>query len=152
MSDNSIDRQFSKEDTQTAKELARDYHITIESHEDLTYVGFCTEMPTVMNDGGTKEECKENVREAIVVVLSYMLEAGIPIPQPNSLFDSEEYKSFKKVAGIEMHTKDLQHFYVHNASGSGNIWETESIDVLKILHTKLGEFIKEIEEKQFSRR
>ena len=145
MSNEVIDRKFSKEDTQTANELARDYHIATEKNDDLGYVGHCVEMPTVMNDGKSMVECQDGVKEAIATVLCYMLEAGIPIPQPNSLFDPEDYKSFKKVAGIEIHTQDLQNFYINNASGSGNIWATRSIDVLKMLHKKLGEFIEEIE-------
>lgn len=147
MSNEAIDRKFSDEDVQTAIELAIDYHIATEPNDDLGFVGHCVEMPTVMNDGATEEDCKDNVREAIEVCLAYMLEAGIPIPQPNSLFDDDKYKVFKKIAGIEMQTEDMQHFFVHNVSGSGDIWMTKSIDVLKILHIKLGEFIKEIEEK-----
>lgn len=144
MSEKAIDRKFSKEDIQTAKELARDYHIDVSRQGDH-YYGHCVEIPTVFNDGRTEAACKENVREAIQVVLSYMLEAGIPIPQPKSIFDDDNYKSYKKVAGIEMHTEDNEHFYIHNAGGSGSIWFTESIDVLKMYHTKLGEFIDEIE-------
>ena len=145
MSKEAIDRKFSKEDIQTAKELARDYHIIIERQGDH-YYGHCAEMITVFNDGKMESECKDSVREAIEVVLAYMLEAGIPIPQPKSIFDGEDkYKSFKKVSGVEMHTEDLEHFYIHNAGGSGSTWSTKSIDVLKMYHKKLGEFIEEVE-------
>jgi predicted RNase H-like HicB family nuclease len=146
MSNEAIDRKFSKEDIQTAKELSRDYCIVIEKNDDLGFVGHCTEMPHVMNDGKTHEECRDNVIEAIRVVLAYMLEARIPIPQPQSTFNGDKAKSLKKVAGIEMWTEDMEHFYINNRSGSGNIWCSESIDVLKMVHTKLGEFIEEVEQ------
>jgi len=145
MSKEAIDRKFSKEDIQTAKELTRDYCLVIEKNNDLGFVGHCKEMPHVMNDGKTHEECRDNVIEAIQVVLCYMLEAGIPFPQSQSVSNPDRYKSFKKVAGMEIWTEDVEHFYIHNASGSGNIWSTESVDVLKMYHTKLGEFIEEVE-------
>ena len=145
MSKEAIDRKFSKEDVQTAKELTRDYCIVIDSNDDLGFVGHCKEMPHVMNDGKTHDECRDNVIEAIQVVICYMLEAGIPIPKSQSSFN-DKAKILKKVAGIEMWTEDMEHFYINNRSGSGNIWCSESIDVLKMVHTKLGEFIEEVEE------
>ena len=148
MSNEAIDRKFSDENIQTAKELTVDYCLVIEKHDDLGYAGHCEEMPHVMADGATWKECQGNLLEAIRVVLSYMLEAGIPLPQSQTHFHSS-YRSdhvvFKKVAGMEMWTEDLQHFYVCNKSGSGDIWSSESVDTLKILQKKLGEFIEEVE-------
>jgi predicted RNase H-like HicB family nuclease len=140
-----IDREFSKEHIQAAKELTRDYCIVVEKNDDLGYVGHCTEMPHVMNDGKTYDKCRDSVIEAIQVVICYMLEAGIPIPKSQSSFN-DKAKILKKVAGIEMWTEDMEHFYINNRSGSGNIWCSESIDVLKMVHTKLGEFIEEVEQ------
>jgi predicted RNase H-like HicB family nuclease len=145
MSKEAIDRKFSKEHIQAAKELSRDFCLVIEKNDDLGFVGHCTEMPHVMNDGKTHEKCRDNVIEAIQVVLCYMLEAGIPIPKSQTVSNSDSYKSFKKVAGMEIWTEDVENFYIQNRSGSGSIWHSESIDVLKILHTKLGEFIEEVE-------
>jgi len=139
-----IDREFSKEHIQAAKELSRDFCLVFEKNDDLGYVGHCTEMPHVMNDGKTHEKCRDNVLEAIRVVLCYMLEAGIPIPLSQTISNSD-HKSFKKVAGMEIWTDDVENFYIQNRSGSGHIWHSESVDVLKILHKKLGEFIEEVE-------
>jgi predicted RNase H-like HicB family nuclease len=143
MSNPATDRTFSKENTQTAKELARDFCIIIEENENLGYVGHCKAIPTVFGHGKTYKLCQECVIDAIRVVLAYMLEVGLEIPKPDIL--RNDYKCMKKVAGMEMFTDDFQHYYMTNQSGSGNIWMTESIGVLKILHTQLGEFIEEVE-------
>ena len=147
MEDRAIDRPFTKEILQAAKELGRDYHIDLEENGDLYvygFIGICREMPTVMSDGKTEEECKDSTREAIEVCLSFMLEEGIPIPRPY-LLREKEYLHSDKVAGMLMFTTDDQHFYITNQSGSCNIWMTESVDVLKVLHKKLGDFIEEVE-------
>ena len=142
--DRAIDIEFTKETLQAAKELGRDFHIEIEKNESLGFIGFCVEMPTIMNDGLTEEECKKNTRESIEVCLAFMLEDNIPIPSSHILRE-KEYLHSDKVAGMLMFTTDNQHFYITNQSGSGNIWMTESIDVLRVLHKKLGDFIDEVE-------
>jgi len=85
MNKKEIDRPFDKEVLEAAIKLAKDFHIIIEEHDSLGFVGCCEEMPTVMNDGLTEEECGKKTREAIEVCLAYMLEEHIPIPLTSSM-------------------------------------------------------------------
>lgn len=144
MAETALDKPFSKEILQTAKELAMDFHMTIEKHERLGYVGCCKEMPTVMNDGKTEEDCVDHVRDSIRVAIATMLEINMEIPQPKT-FPEDGNTSVRKVAGMEIFTSDNENFYIQNQNGSGNIWHTKSVRILKILHENLGEFIEEVE-------
>jgi predicted RNase H-like HicB family nuclease len=74
-----IDRPFAPEILRQAKELAEKYRIVL-SWEDGEYFGAALEMPLVMGDGKTPDECVTNTREAIVAVIAFMLEEGDEIP------------------------------------------------------------------------
>ncbi len=52
--------------------------------EDGEYFGRGLELPTVMSDGKTAEECVKNTREALVVTVAYLLETGKIPPTPAS--------------------------------------------------------------------
>jgi predicted RNase H-like HicB family nuclease len=44
------------------------FTVTIERHEDC-FIGYCPEVPGANGQGRTIEECVENLREAIVLIL-----------------------------------------------------------------------------------
>jgi predicted RNase H-like HicB family nuclease len=44
------------------------FTVTIEPHEDC-FIGYCPEVPGANGQGRTIEECVENLREAIVLIL-----------------------------------------------------------------------------------
>jgi len=67
---------------QKAREIARDYKLTIEKSERLGYVGSSIEMPTVFADGDTPDKCFHATQEALSVAVAAMLEAGQTPPQP----------------------------------------------------------------------
>jgi predicted RNase H-like HicB family nuclease len=67
---------------QKAREIARDYKLTIEKSERLGYLGSSVELPTVFADGDTPEKCYEATQEALSVAVAAMLEAGQTPPQP----------------------------------------------------------------------
>ena len=67
---------------QKAREIARDYKLTIEKSERLGYVGSSIEMPTVFADGDTPDKCYRATQEALCVAVAAMLEAGQTPPQP----------------------------------------------------------------------
>lgn len=76
-----IDKPFTKELLAKASKLAQGYHIKIESHDRLGYVGCGTEFFTVFADGETVEKCEENIREALTVAIAAMLEMGRELPK-----------------------------------------------------------------------
>jgi predicted RNase H-like HicB family nuclease len=66
---------------QKAREIARDYKLTIEKSEHLAYIGSSIEMPTVFADGDTPDKCYQATQEAMSVAVATMLEAGQTPPQ-----------------------------------------------------------------------
>ncbi|MHB1156315.1 MAG: type II toxin-antitoxin system HicB family antitoxin [Phycisphaerales bacterium] len=84
-----IDRPFAPEILRQAKELAEKYRIVL-SWEDREYYGAALEMPLVMADGKTPDECVTNTREAIVAVLAFMLEEGEEVPAGGGELKREE--------------------------------------------------------------
>jgi predicted RNase H-like HicB family nuclease len=78
-----IDRPFGPEILRRAKELSDQYQVVLQL-EDGEYFGHCLEMPLVMGDGKTPDECVKSVREAIKVILAHMMEKGEKLPAPAS--------------------------------------------------------------------
>src|SRR5438874_7330866 len=78
-----IDRSFDPEIFRRAIEIAASYQIVIHS-EDGEYYGRGLEMPYVMNDGKTADECVKATREALAAAVAYLLENGKAPPPPAS--------------------------------------------------------------------
>src|SRR5437763_16898943 len=70
-----IDRPFDADLLRRAKIIADNYQIVIQS-EDGAYFGRRLEMPFVMSDGKTPDECVHATREALTVAVAYLLESG----------------------------------------------------------------------------
>jgi predicted RNase H-like HicB family nuclease len=64
-----------------AREIAREYKLTIEKSERLGYIGSSIEMPTVFVDGDTPDKCYKATQQALTVAVATMLEAGLTPPQ-----------------------------------------------------------------------
>ena len=82
-SSGAIDRPFTHEILKRAQDLAQRYQIVLQM-EDGEYFGRGLELPTVMGDGKTAEQCVKNTREALVVTVAYLLEEGETPPPPAS--------------------------------------------------------------------
>jgi predicted RNase H-like HicB family nuclease len=78
-----IDHPFDAELLRRAREIADSYQIVIHS-EDGEYYGRGLEMPYVMNDGKTPDECVKATREALATAVAYLLESGKAPPAPAS--------------------------------------------------------------------
>lgn len=78
-----IDRPFAREILREAQEIAQHYQIVLQM-EDGEYFGRGLELPTVMGDGKTVEQCVKSTREALVATVAYMLEKGERPPAPAS--------------------------------------------------------------------
>ena len=78
-----IDRPFEAAILRRAKEISEAYQLVLQL-EDGAYFGHCLELPLVMGDGRTADECVQNIREALKVTVAYMLEEGRRPPTPAS--------------------------------------------------------------------
>ena len=66
---------------QKAREIVRHYKLIIEKSDHLGYLGSSVEMPTVLADGATPDQCYRATQEALSVAVATMLEAGQTPPQ-----------------------------------------------------------------------
>jgi predicted RNase H-like HicB family nuclease len=78
-----IDRPFSSSVLKHAKEIAADYQIIIQ-FQDGEYFGRGLELPYVMNDGKTPDQCVSATRDSLVTAVAHMLEIGEKPPAPAS--------------------------------------------------------------------
>jgi predicted RNase H-like HicB family nuclease len=78
-----IDRPFSSSALKRAKEIAADYQIIIQ-FQDGEYFGRGLELPFVMNDGKSPDECVSATRGSLVTAVAHMLEIGEKPPAPAS--------------------------------------------------------------------
>ena len=62
----------------------RAYTVLVEPDEELGFVGSAVEMPGVMADGSTRDECISNLEFALETALATMVEDGKPLPGPSS--------------------------------------------------------------------
>jgi predicted RNase H-like HicB family nuclease len=66
------------------------YAIVIEKAPSSNYSAFVPDLPACISTGGTLEEVKRNIREAIEFHLEGMREDGEPIPEPTTEVDYVE--------------------------------------------------------------
>ena len=78
-----IDRPFGAELLRRAKAIAAHYQIVLQ-FEDGEYYGRGLEMPYVMNDGKTPDECVKATRESLTIAVATMLERNEKPPTPAS--------------------------------------------------------------------
>ena len=78
-----IDRPFDPPLLRKARQIAESYQIIL-NFEDGDYYGRGLEMPHVMNDGKTPDECVEKTRDILTTAIAYMLEKGEVPPSPAS--------------------------------------------------------------------
>jgi predicted RNase H-like HicB family nuclease len=78
-----IDRPFAPALLRRAREIADSYQIILHD-EDGEYYGRGLEMPDVMNDGKTPDECVRATRDILTTAVAYMLEANQTPPPPAS--------------------------------------------------------------------
>lgn len=75
-----------------AEELAsRPYKIELQAYETPDgqpyFFGRVPELPGCVSDGDTEQEAKANVRSAMIDFIYFLLEDGLPVPEPRS-FDN----------------------------------------------------------------
>jgi len=78
-----IDRPFAPGVWKHAAQIAADYQIIIQ-FQDGEYFGRGLELPFVMNDGKTPDECVAATRESLATAVAHMLETGEKPPAPAS--------------------------------------------------------------------
>ena len=98
-----------------AQELAtRQYQVQIILDEttdgEPCYVATVPELPICMSDGVTVEEARQNIQSAMVDYIYFMLEDGLPVPEP---------RAFTQVA------IDLQHYWGESNSPAAVVLNTD---------------------------
>lgn len=58
------------------------FRITIEQDEDGIFIAVCSSLPGCVSQGKTREEAKENIKDAIAGYLESLKKHGDPIPPP----------------------------------------------------------------------
>jgi predicted RNase H-like HicB family nuclease len=71
----SIARPFDPELLKRAREIVERYEVVV-WFEDGEWYGRGVELPHVMNDGKTPEECVANTRDILTSTVAYLLETG----------------------------------------------------------------------------
>jgi predicted RNase H-like HicB family nuclease len=56
--------------------MPHSFHVVFEMDDDW-YIGYCPELPGANGQGKTKEECRQNVLDAVELILQYRLEQGL---------------------------------------------------------------------------
>ena len=69
---------------------ARIYLIILEHAEGSNFSAYVPDLPGCVSTGATREECLQNIREAISMHIDGMREDGLPIPEPSSEADYVE--------------------------------------------------------------
>ena len=78
-----INRPFDPAILRRARKIAESYQIILH-YEDGEYYGRGLELPYVMNDGKTPDECVEATRDILTTAVAAMLEDGQAPPPPAS--------------------------------------------------------------------
>jgi predicted RNase H-like HicB family nuclease len=79
----SAKRPFAAEIAAAAKRAIAQYQVSIWFDEDENRYYACgIELPLVMGDGKTPEECLKNTRQALFVIVATMIESGESPPLP----------------------------------------------------------------------
>jgi len=76
-----IDRPFDPAILCEARAIADAYHLILH-FEDGEFYGRALEMPHVMNDGKTPDECVKNTRDILTTAIAFLMETGEPVPAP----------------------------------------------------------------------
>ena len=82
-SSKAVRRPFDPEILRRAGKIAQEYQIIIH-FEDGEYYGRGLELPSVMNNGKTPDECVSATRDALTTAVAFMLESGEVPPPPAS--------------------------------------------------------------------
>ena len=85
-----LHRPFAPEVLARAREVVKDYCITLEHDDDVGYVGSSLELSTVFADGPTPQVCVAATIEALVGTVATMLEQGQHPPAPASAGKREQ--------------------------------------------------------------
>jgi len=69
------------------------YAILIEPQEEGGFTVTVPDLPGCVSQGGTREECRRNIAEAIEGWIETARSHGWPIPKPQSQFEEVEIKA-----------------------------------------------------------
>jgi len=79
-----LDRPFAAEVLREARAHASHYRIVIEPDDEVGYIGRVMEMPSIMADGLSPQDCYDQTSEAAIGAVALLLEQGQCPPAPAS--------------------------------------------------------------------
>src|SRR5438105_207128 len=77
-----IDKPFDRAILRRAKEISSQYGFVIRPEPEVGYFARGMELPNVMADGRTIEQCIAQIRQALLATTAYLLETGQAPPPP----------------------------------------------------------------------
>lgn len=77
-----LSRPFDPAILRSAQRIAASYRLVLQPEPGLGYVGRTLEMPLVMSDGKSVEQCARSVLDATTLAVATILEKGERPPQP----------------------------------------------------------------------
>lgn len=80
----SLDRPFEASILCDAERTVANYRFVLERNEREGYNGSSVELPTVLADGRTPNECYRATQEALIATVATMIESGQQPPLPSS--------------------------------------------------------------------
>ncbi len=89
-----------------AVEIAKTYSLVIEPDPDVGYFGRTIEMPLVMGDGKTPDQCVAQVLEASAAAIATMLEAGQRPPSPSRNLKRDQQLNVRLTADEKLHLEE----------------------------------------------
>jgi len=72
--------EFLKKAFTTAKE----YQIEYDINDNSDFIGCCTELPIITCESKNLEECENNIRKSIQIMVAYMIKNDMELPSPVS--------------------------------------------------------------------
>lgn len=81
-----------------ARRQAAKYRLIIEADDAIGFLGAVTEMPGVMADGKSREECLADLTFALETTLADMIEKGEQLPSPVSRRERREQINIRLTA------------------------------------------------------
>ena len=79
-----IDRPFKPDILKRARRIAHQYRLILEPEPEVGFIGRSIELPSVLADGESADECVAATREALEVAVATLLESGASPPAPSN--------------------------------------------------------------------
>ena len=102
----STKRPFDAKTLTKARKIVSGYRLVIEPSDEVGFFGRMVEMPYVMADGATVEECVRSLMDAAVGTVATLIEQGDKLPSPASAAKRDQQVNIRLTADEKMRLDD----------------------------------------------